>query len=615
MNFFFPILKDNLSTFFLPILQDNFRGFFLPILQDNLSTFFLPILQDNFRGFFLPILQDNFRNFFLPILQDNFRGFFLPILQDNFRNFFLPILQDNFRGFPCKFHITYEYNFFFSFQIKDIKGLHQHVCPNFQPTIDLSLDGIQEAKSSALSVDVYSISFKQCRTVYPVKIIRPINKYKMDDQIHFKSVLDDINENQCHLENAIGDNPKRSGCFRCALSSSSTYACEYCTSKAVYWSEEGKKGHLTWPYSTSEGSERTIEDIIEITDKIKSGENVLTKDEKKGFWGVSHLLKQENFHFINSVRVEYMHSGCIGIVKRLVQLTFNTGENRERRIKRKLSDVSKYNTQISLVKAPHESSRRLRNLDLGVMKAQELRNIILIYFPLVINCIPNTFPREKKIWFQLTYVLRACTLPNKQFNEISNKVIEETALAFYKNFEYMFGQKNCTYSVHVVSSHILQIRGDQPLTETSAFKYENFYSELRNLFQAGTISPTKQILRNCYMKRQLEKHACERKIFYDIEKKGKENNSLVYYVDDENEHKIFQIIKKIDENNFICNPQGRYNYKCDLLSHLDWGKVGVFKAGPFSHEEIKLERRQIEGKVIRVDNLFITCSNNILREQ
>ena len=162
---------------------------------------------------------------------------------------------------------------------------------------------------------------------------------------------------------------------------------------------------------------------------------------------------------------------------------------------------------------------------------------------------------------------------------------------------------------------MLQIRGKDPLTETSAFKYEIFYSELRNLFQPGTLSPSKQILENCYMKRMLENHNCKKSIFLDVEKKGKENNSLVYYIDENNEYQFLNIIKINADGTLTCNPQGRYVYHCDIVKDLKWEQVGVFKVGPYSHEEIVIPRAKIEGKVLQVNNFFLTCPNNVLREQ
>ena len=425
--------------------------------------------------------------------------------------------------------------------MSDVLQLHNRTCRSSQrvPVLDMSIDGVQECKSSSLSADIYSVSFKNCRTVYPIRIIRPINKYKIDDQYHLKEVIDDLNHNLCQLRNAIFDNPKRA-CARCGLIHSASFAYEYCESKAEYICEDNTnkgKGHLAWPFCTHNGTLRTIERIVEITQRIANCE-ILSRDEAKGFWGTSHFLTQENFDFIQNIPAEYMHSGCLGVVKRLVELTFNVGANRKRNTNRKLSDVSLFNQLISKIKSTREFSRRLRNLDFGVMKAQEFRNIGLFYFILVLECIPPKFSKERKVWMYLAFILRSCILTNREFDLISKNLIKKCALSFYKLYESVYGKCNCSYSIHIIACHILQIRGDEPLTEKSAFKYENFYSELRNLFQPGTISPSKQILQNCYMKRQLEPHNCEKSIFFDIEKDGKENNSLVYYLDDDNEYQF-----------------------------------------------------------------------------
>ena len=477
------------------------------------------------------------------------------------------------------------------------------------------MDGVQESKSSSVSEDVYSVSFAGCRTVYPIKIVRPINKFKLDDQAQIKSVLDDINKNECQLENCICDNPKRS-IFRCALSAGASFACEYCESKAEYYTEPGKRrGHLVWPYSsTANGPLRTIVKIMTIVDEIESGRE-MTRDECKGFYGCSHLLHQPNFNLIQNLPAEYMHSGCLGAVKRMLELTFNIGENRERTTNRKLSEVSEFNAKIASILVCRESSRRIRHLDFGVMKAQEFRNIILHYFHIVADCIQDGFQKEKKIWFQLAYIMRACTISNKEFYKINDEVIINTGLSFYKNFQAVYDKKNCTYSIHLIGTHINVIRGKDPLTARSAFKFENFYSEMKNLFQPGTRATSKQILENTFMKRCLENHNCEKSIFFDTEKKrGRENNSLIYYIEN-GDYKFFNIINKIDENNFMCIPQGKFPYRNELVKELKWEKVGVFKVGPYSTDEILVKREKIEGKVLKVNDLFLTCPNNVLREQ
>ena len=107
----------------------------------------------------------------------------------------------------------------------------------------------------------------------------------------------------------------------------------------------------------------------------------------------------------------------------------------------------------------------------------------------------------------------------------------------------------------------------------------------------------------------------KKQISFDIEREGRENNSLIYCLDENNVHKFYNIIQIIDENNFICNPQGKFPYQCDLLKNLDWESIGVFKVGPYSDERVNIHRKDIEGKVLHIDNFFITCPNNVLREQ
>ena len=498
--------------------------------------------------------------------------------------------------------------------MEDVIRLHKATCPNYQPLVDLSLDGVQESKSSSLSADIYTVSFHGCKTVYPLRIIRPINKYKVNQEMYLRYIISDINLNNVTIKTAVMDNPKRAF-VRFALSHGASYACEYCESKAEYVVTPDKaKGQLCWPFSTDGGPRRDEEKIKEITDKIVNGE-IISRDDAKGFYGRSPFLFQENFNFISDIPAEYMHTGCLGMVKRMTELTFNVGENRARNTKRKLSDVSLFNQLISSIKSTREFSRRCRHLDFGVMKAQEYRNLSVFFFPLVVECIPELFSKERKLWLQIAFVLRSCLISNKEFDLIPNTLIKKTTKSFYTNYESLFGKKNCTYSIHMILSHILEIRGDKPMTDKSAFKYENFYSEIRNLFQPGTISPSKQILSNCYMKRLMENHTCERNFFFDTKKKGKEDNSSVYFIDENNEYQFFNIIKINDNETFTCNPQGKFVYKSDIVKDINWERVGVFKVGPYSEEKVTIPRKKIKGKVLRVSDFLITCPNNVLREQ
>ena len=378
--------------------------------------------------------------------------------------------------------------------------------------------------------------------------------------------------------------------------------------------------HLCWPHSTANGNPRTVENVIEIVNLIENSDHPLERDITKGITGRSLLLNLENFDYVNNVPTEYMHCVCLGVVRRMVELTFKVGQIRPRNTKRKLSDPSKFNRLMILVQVPFEFSRRCRNLDFAVLKATEFRNIIMFFFILVLECIDKEFVVERRLWLQLAFTIRACVLTNEEFHYINENTVSAMSLSFYKNYEKTYGSSNCTYSTHIVGSHIVQIRGNEPLTSRSAFPYESFYAEMKNLFCPGTLSPLKQILRNCFIKRQLQPHQCFNHIKYskmrDLDNMniGKENNHSIYVLS-ENEHCMYNIIGVNEDNTFTCTKQGKFPAKFPELKNVNWSKVGVYRLGPTCDKPVKIQKKLIAGKVIHVNNYLITCPNHVLREK
>ena len=512
--------------------------------------------------------------------------------------------------------------------MKDVKAFHNKCCPTSNPSsLQLSWDGVQEAKSSLVSLDVFSVCFNKCRNIYPIRVIKTMNKFKYDEQATIASVLEDINNNGIRVQSAIFDKLKRS-VAQCIMGHSAYFPCEYCESSAHLYTDNlrpGKK-QLVWPYDTRNGNPRTVNSIRRIADQIDENGGPLERNEAKGITGRSHLLDQPSFNMISDTPVEYMHSSCLGLGKRVVELTFRVGEKRERLTKRKLSDPQLFNMYISYVQVVREFGRRGRNLDFSVYKAQEFRNVIIFFFPIVIKCIEPEYPEEIKLWYYFAFMIRSCVLPNSEFRTLPDRIVSNACDNFYRLFQKLYGKKNCSYSVHVVPSHLLQIRGTQPLTYRSAFKFESFYGEMRKMYVPGTTSTTKQILQNCYLKRAVEYHTCEKTIFYDCKKKpvegkpfspGLEDNSLIYTTDENNNHTFYVIIDKVEDNteSFICIKQGKFPFKPALSPNLPWNQVGVYKLGPtLKEDQFVIHRDEICGKVLKVDNLLITCPLNVLRE-
>ena len=299
----------------------------------------------------------------------------------------------------------------------------------------------------------------------------------------------------------------------------------------------------------------------------------------------------------------------------MLELTFLVGENRTRMTNRQLTHPSVFNELIKYIKLPRECSRRIRELDFAVLKAQEMRNIILFLFPVIVQCLEPE-AKERRLWLLLAFMLRSCTIPESEFGNVNIAEIKNSCKQFYSLFEKLFSSKNCTYNVHIIAAHLLDIRSQGPLTETSAFIFENFYGEMRKSFVPGTTSPIKQIMQRIYLKRSLSYHCCQKTIFYSAKDTDLESNSIVY-VYENNQYKMYKIFKIEKENPdvFFCYVQGNIEIEFQETPDCDWGKVGVFKEGATGNDVVIINRESVRGKVIKVCSLLITCPLNVLNEK
>lgn len=493
-------------------------------------------------------------------------------------------------------------------------------------------------------------------------MIRPIGKYRYDQKHYLDLFLSDVCSNQCIIHSFIGDKPKRAIAKDCK-SHSSYFPCEYCEAKGKLLSKEDREilnrkctlgqqkadiilrlseahendneeeiealnsvlksvseaiksinqkyNNIVWPSSTMNAPKRTVEKVLQISNRIENGE-ILSTDESKGVLGRSLFLDIPYFNMIDDMPTEYLHSVCLGVGKKLIELTFNVGESRQRNTNRRLSLASDFNKLMCDIQSPREFSRRARSLDFSVMKGQEFRNIILFYFPLVLKCIEPQ-AKERRIWLLLAYMVRACVLPNEEYQCFDPKVVDYCGKHFYTLYEHLFHARNCTYNTHIVGAHMPQMRLHGPLTLTSAFGFESFYGEMRHSFTPGTLSPLKQIMSNVLIKRAIAPHCCKPPILYTPKESPMESNAYIYTF--QNQKYNFFKINAVEDNTMQCYKVGKYEKTFPETPTLNWPNVGVFEAGGLSDEIVTIERNEIKGKVLRVDNLFITCPINVLEEK
>ena len=371
-----------------------------------------------------------------------------------------------------------------------------------------------------------------------------------------------------------------------------------------------RKSNILWPSSTMGAQHRSRQSILEIIERIESGER-LSIDESKGIKGRSLLLDLPNFNFVYDTPAEYLHSGCLGVTKRLVILTFGIGPNKSKSTERRPS-INMFNKLMLKTKVVNEFSRRSRKLDLSVFKGQEYRNLTLFFFVHVIECLDNN-DKEITLWLNYVFIMRSSIIPSEEFANVPLQVIQNCCTTFYKLFENVHGEINCTYNLHTLISHLLEIRTHGPLTETSAFKFESFYGEVRRSFVPGTPSTLKQVLKNIILKRNISPHFCDSNISITNYDTPLECNNLIYCY--KNKEYLVYKVNNIENDSFSCNKIGQYPVHYNQTPNLNWSTVGVFRRGGISSDTNIVNSSEIAGKVLTVGKYLITCPINVLKEK
>ena len=366
---------------------------------------------------------------------------------------------------------------------------------------------------------------------------------------------------------------------------------------------------MIWPASARNGEPRTMERILDTVGAIDQ----LTPEEKEGIIGYSPFLDYPNFNYLEGFPVEYLHLVCLGVTKRLLELSFNVGETRIRNTKRKLSSTKLYNEKMRVQLVVFEFGRRGRNLDFKVMKGEEFRNITMFFFPYILDSIeePIQGKNERKLWLIFVFQIRAFVLPDNEFKNVKDEEINYCINSFQVLFEKLFGTSNSSYNIHMMC-HLKEVRKRGKLTDTSTFKHESYYGEMRASYVTGTASTGKQILQNAYIRRSLPHNHCRKPLKFSPKDTTRTSNKYVY-VFKNNSYKFFVIKSVLRDGQFSCVQFGKRSYNPTEVS-FDWSSVGVFrKSGETNIQEI-FRPNEITGKAMIVGNLIMTCPSNVLQE-
>ena len=150
------------------------------------------------------------------------------------------VKEENLSEFPklkygnkAEWMLLYEIS---SVNLSDIIQCNEKLHPNIQHEdykLIISNDGVPESKSSSISLDVISVKFTHCKTIFPWKILRTQKGFKLSAKEYFEPCIQDIIREKICVILFVLDAPKRAFIIY-QKSHSGYFSCDYCLAEGEY---------------------------------------------------------------------------------------------------------------------------------------------------------------------------------------------------------------------------------------------------------------------------------------------------------------------------------------------------------------------------------------------
>ncbi len=486
--------------------------------------------------------------------------------------------------------LTVQYTLFYV-SLKDVWEWHVRAHPKKTPNqlsrqFDMSLDGVPESRSSGLSIDIVSIRFINCSNIYSVAILQPARKRLGNkDAIVLKPFLDDLAESGLTVRYVIGDAPKRAS-MQGLKSHAAKAGCPYCYAKKT-------TGY--YPASTVNARRRTDEELRERAQAIADGHPA---EEDDGIREPSLLRNIPDFDLIHHVPSESMHLMFLGVVRKMLKLMYKQVgvTNKFARYRAEFRPVSlePLNRELARAKGLSRFSRRPRDFDSAVYKAEEYRNLVLAFWPAVLKTCPLG---TRQAWLRTVYCARACSLPNDLYDNLKAETDygARDLRKWYIEFEEAFGLEACSHNVHVFH-HLDLVRALGPLSKTSASKYEDHYALVKTSYKPGTMSKGKQALESLYLA-QASGHFCAKRRKVRMAVTSKIDDRYVYLRDGR-----MIVLTEVGPRGRIVGRRVPLKNVDGVLEEGDLADVLVFRANAdVSDESVTARASDVLGIVVFCD--------------
>lgn len=258
----------------------------------------------------------------------------------------------------------------------------------------------------------------------------------------------------------------------------------------------------------------------DLTANLRTHSDFIAYSDSEFHCGETIISKIPKFDIINDIPFDYMHSVCIGVMKKL--LLFWTGGVKRHHLTlpknllfvldARLNNLGQY-VPHEFQRTPNENSRKHPIHDASRLKATELRQILL-YTGMVI--FHDVLSKEVYNHFlEFCVAIRILSIDNisDEYNEFAKKLIYH----FVATFAHIYGKCYMSHNIHTILHLADDVKKFGSLNKFSAFPFENYMQPLKKKIKSG-VKPLQQLVRRY----------TEEKILWDSQKSASENYNVPF---------------------------------------------------------------------------------------
>ncbi len=362
--------------------------------------------------------------------------------------------------------------------------------------VEVSVDGVDESKTSDYTNLFVSLCFHGCGKVYLWQIYRHLYRGRPPISVVYGGIVEELQTAGLKLLRVVADAKERKiacGMVQCR----SYYACGYCLAPGNQIPDKNNpsdtRNKINGIFYESNAMNHVRRNRIQLR---RHAETAATS--KKSVYGVKErtpLLDLSDFDPIWGVVLDPLHQWDIGVVSDQVHVFFFLESDEDtRRLRDQLQQL------VLSIKPPREHDRRMHVIDGSKTKSKEYKFHCLVTFVAIARVIYDLETTSEalyqRVFLILCFVYRALMLPPEKFREVEKAVKLQALLeSWQKSFEEAKGPKFSHFNFHTIShSYESRRRTGLPFYAVSTEKYEASYSQSRNQYQRGTMSSGKQVI-------------------------------------------------------------------------------------------------------------------------